>query len=64
VVGRGNDTIQDLDLKEDVIELSGNYKIVSLGSDSRVNFNKNDSSVLVLGITADDLTNSDVIHNI
>ena len=64
VVGEGDDTIQDLDLKQDVIELSGNYKIIALGSDSRINFNKNDSSVLVLGITADDLTNSDVIHNI
>ena len=64
VVGKGEDTIQDLNLKTDGIELSGNYQIIALGSDSRVNFNKNDSSVLVLGITADDLTNSDVIHNI
>lgn len=64
VVGKGEDTIQDLHLNNDGIELSGNYQIIALGSDSRVSLNKNDSSVLVLGITADDLTNSDVIHNI
>jgi Ca2+-binding RTX toxin-like protein len=64
VVGKGEDTIQDLNLNNDVIELSGNYQIVALGSDSKINFKRNDFSVLVLGITADDLTNSDVIHKI
>jgi Ca2+-binding RTX toxin-like protein len=64
VVGKGEDTIQDLNLNNDAIELSGNYQIIALGSDSKINFKKKDFSVLVLGITADDLTNSDVIHKI
>jgi Ca2+-binding RTX toxin-like protein len=64
VVGKGEDTIEDLNLNNDAIELSGNYQIVALGSDSKINFKKNDFSVVILGITADELTNSDVIHKI
>ncbi|QNJ02251.1 multicopper oxidase domain-containing protein [Synechococcus sp. PROS-U-1] len=55
VAGNGFDTIQDFDPTTDVIEVSGDFKVIADGNDSRIEWTDKSNSVLVLGIKPSEL---------